>query len=164
MSEQPLTGNKERRPDWAALIIAVALAALAAVIAWDASQLKVTANYSRIGPQTFPFVVAGLLMVLAVWTAFEAWRGVFPERERDEFGPIAWIVGGLAAQMLLLNVAGFSIATGLLFAATARGFGQRKLYLSVPIGIVLAYVVWVIFAKLLQLSLPAGPLENLLFR
>lgn len=164
MSGQPLTGSRERRPDWAALSIAVGLALLAAIIAWDASHLKVTANYSRIGPQTFPYVVAGFLFVLAIWTGFEALRGEFPERERDEIGPIGWIVGGLAAQMLLLNFAGFSIATGLLFAATARGFGQRKLYLSIPIGIALAYVVWVMFAKLLQLSLPAGPLENLLFR
>ncbi|QMV02669.1 tripartite tricarboxylate transporter TctB family protein [Devosia sp. D6-9] len=164
MSETPLNGRKERRPDWAALLIAIALAVLAGVIAWDASTLRVTANYSGIGPQTFPYVVAAFLFILAIWTVFEAVRGEFPEREHDEIGPIAWIVGGLAAQMMLLNVAGFSIATGLLFAATARGFGQRKFYLSIPIGIVLSYVVWVLFAKLLQLSLPAGPLENLLFK
>ncbi|HXV31594.1 MAG TPA: tripartite tricarboxylate transporter TctB family protein, partial [Sinorhizobium sp.] len=34
---------------------------------------------------------------------------------------------------------------------------------SLPIGIALSFFVWVIFAKLLQLSLPAGPLERLIF-
>lgn len=65
--------------------------------------------------------------------------------------------------MLLLNTLGFSIATGILFALTARGFGKRKLWLTVPIGIVFSFIVWAIFAKLLQLSLPAGPLERLFF-
>jgi putative tricarboxylic transport membrane protein len=31
----------------------------------------------------------------------------------------------------------------------------------VPAGIVFAFIVWFIFAKGLQLSLPAGPLEKL---
>jgi putative tricarboxylic transport membrane protein len=75
---------------------------------------------------------------------------------------MVWIVGGLAAQMLLLKVAGFSIATGLLFAATARAFGRGPLWLTIPVGIVLAFVIWVIFARGLQLSLPAGPLERLI--
>ena len=58
-----------------------------------------------------------------------------------------WIVGGLVAQMLLLKFAGFSIATGLLFALTARGFGRGPLWLTFPIGIVFALVIWVIFAR-----------------
>ena len=72
-----------------------------------------------------------------------------------------WIIGGLALQMLLLKVAGFSIATGLLFAFAARGFGRGPLWMTIPIGIVFSLFVWVIFARILQLSLPAGPLEAL---
>ncbi|GAJ91960.1 hypothetical protein RRH01S_03_00280 [Rhizobium rhizogenes NBRC 13257] len=74
---------------------------------------------------------------------------------------MVWIVGGLAAQMLLLKPLGFSIATGLLFAATAAAFGKRKLWISIPLGIALCLGVWLIFSGLLQLSLPAGPLEHL---
>ena len=55
----------------------------------------------------------------------------------------------------------FSIATGLLFAATAKGFGRGPLWMTVPLGIVFAFFVYVVFAKGLQLSLPAGPLERL---
>jgi putative tricarboxylic transport membrane protein len=98
---------------------------------------------------------------LAIWTAIEAIRGDFPERDKQEIAPVVWVIAGLAAQMLLLKTAGFSIATGLLFAFTARAFGKRKLYYSIPIGFVLSFVVWFIFARLLQLSLPAGPLERL---
>lgn len=151
-----------RRPDWAALAIAVVLAAIGVIIAIDAHRLGGVAGYARVGPTFFPYVIAGGFGVLALWTAVEAWRGLFPPRERDELGPIVWIVGGLAAQMLLLTTAGFSIATGVLFAATARGFGERRLWLTLPIGIALCFIVWIIFARGLQLSLPAGPLERLL--
>ena len=94
--------------------------------------------YARVGPTTFPYVIAAGLAALAVGTAVSAWRGGFPEREADHAGPILWIVGGLVAQMLLLKPAGFSIATGVLFACAARGFGRGPLWLTVPIGIVFA--------------------------
>lgn len=152
-----------RRPDRAALFIAAILAAIAGLIFWDVSRLTGAAGYSQVGPTTVPYAIAWCLLGLSIWTVFEALRGDFPERERQEIAPVIWIVAGLAAQMLLLNVAGFSIATGILFALTARGFGKRKLWLSLPVGIVLCFVVWVVFAKLLQLSLPAGPLERLFF-
>jgi putative tricarboxylic transport membrane protein len=150
-----------RRPDRAALVIAVALALLAAVIFWKTRGMPVTAQYARVGPTTFPYVIAAGLGLLAIGTAVSAWRGSFPAREHDHVAPILWIVGGLAAQMLLLKTAGFSIATGALFALAARGFGRGPLWLTFPIGVVFAFAVWVVFARLLQLSLPAGPLEQL---
>lgn len=153
----------KRRPDWAALIIAVFLFALAGVMLWDVLHLKAIAQYDRIGPATVPEVVALGLFGLGIWTAVEAWRGDFPEREHQEIAPVIWVIAGLAGQMLLLRLAGFSIATGVLFALTARAFGYRKLWLSLPLGIVFSFFVWTIFSKLLQLSLPAGPLEQLFF-
>ncbi len=161
------TGNHNhthaRRPDWAALAVAPVLAGIAAVIFFDVNRLESSGGYSGIGPATVPEVIAFCLIGLAIWTVVAAFRGDFPEREHQEISPIAWIVGGLAAQMLLLTTAGFSIATGILFAMTAAGFGKRKLWFSIPAGIALAFVVWIAFAQLLQLSLPAGPLERLFF-
>ena len=153
--------DARRRPDWAALVIAAALAVVAVVIAWSTASHGTGASYARVGPTTMPYVIAVAFGGLSIWTAFEAFRGEFPEREHQELSPILWIVGGLAAQMLLLKVAGFSIATGLLFAATARAFGRGPLWKTIPIGIALSFVIWIIFARGLQLSLPAGPLEHL---
>ena len=154
--------NNQRRPDRAALVIAVCLGIAAIVIAWETAIMPGAGGYARVGPTAFPYAIAAVLFVLAIWTAAEAIRGDFPEREEQQVAPLIWIVGGLAAQMLLLKVAGFSIATGLLFAATARGFGRGPLWMTVPLGIAIAFVIWVIFAKGLQLSLPAGPLERLI--
>jgi len=151
-----------RRPDVAALLIAAGLLIVGAVVLWDASRISGGAGYARVGPSTVPNLIGICLLVLAAWTAFEGWRGDFPEREAQNYPPLVWIVGGLAAQMLLLTTAGFSIATGLLFAATAKAFGKGPLWKTIPIGIVISFIVWAVFAKLLQLSLPAGPLERLI--
>lgn len=153
--------SKQRRPDRAALAIAAVLSAIAAVIFFDVARVKGAAGYSQVGPATVPEWIAFGLIGLAVWTVIEAFRGDFPERERQEFGPVVWVVAGLAAQMLLLKTAGFSIATGVLFALVAAGFGRRKLWLTIPLGIIFCLGIWLTFAGLLQLSLPAGPLEHL---
>lgn len=162
MIEPEAHAKAQRRPDRAALVIAAGLAALGVLIAWDASRLGTGGSYARIGPQTIPYVIALGLGGLAVWTAIEAWRGDFPEREHQEVRPVLWIVGGLLAQLVLIKWAGFSIATGLLFALVARGFGERRLWLSLPVGVLLSALVWLIFARGLQLSLPAGPAEQAL--
>ncbi|HRO12801.1 tripartite tricarboxylate transporter TctB family protein [Amaricoccus sp.] len=150
-------------PDRAALVIGVLLGVLAAVIFWQTRAMPVTAQYARVGPTTAPYVLSGFLAVLAVGHVMAAFRHGVQEREADKVAPMLWIVGGLVAQMLLLKPLGFSIATGLLFACAAKAFGRGPLWLTVPLGIGLSLVVWLIFAGLLKLSLPAGPLESLIF-
>ncbi|QPC86520.1 tripartite tricarboxylate transporter TctB family protein [Mesorhizobium sp. NBSH29] len=160
MSQAP---QRQRRPDRAAFIIALALALVAGVITWSTSNMGTGGAYSQVGPATFPYVIAAILFVLAILTTISAWRGDFPNRPPENVSPVIWIVGGLVVQMLLLDLAGFAIATGFLFAATARAFGRGPLWFTLPIGIVLSFVIWVIFAKGLQLSLPSGPIEQLIF-
>lgn len=163
---EPSAPTSRRRPDVAALVIAAALALLGAVIAWDASRLGAGGAYARIGPQTIPYAVALCLGLLALWTVVEAIRGDFPEREPQELAPVAWIVGGLVAQLILIRYVGFSIATAILFALTARGLGQGSRKVSLPlallVGLVLCTAIWFVFARLLALTLPTGPLEHLL--
>jgi putative tricarboxylic transport membrane protein len=153
----------QRRPLGAALVIAAALAGLGVIMLLDSSRIAEVGGYSQVGPATVPRIIAFCLLGLAVWTVVAGIRGDVARPDPQQFGPLFWITGGLAAQLLLLNVAGFSIATGILFAATARAFGKQKLLTSLAIGIVFSFVVWAIFSQLLQLNLPAGPLERLFF-
>jgi len=157
-------GEEEARPagpDRAVLAIAAGLLILAGVVGWDAAHLKTVGGYAKIGPAAFPTLVAAGLAVIAVATAIAGWRGRFPAREHDEIAPVLWIVGGLAAQMLLLKTAGFSIATAFLFAATARGLGRGPLWFTFLVGLALSLFAWLVFALGLKLTLPAGPLEHL---
>ena len=150
-----------RRPDGAALVIAALLGGLAVIVFWQTQAMPVAAQYAKVGPTTLPYAMSGFLALLAIGHVFSALRHGMPEREADRVGPMLWIIGGLVAQMLLLTTAGFALATGLLFACTARGFGKGPLWFTVPLGIVVSLVIWLIFSGLLNLSLPAGPLEHL---
>ncbi len=154
------SSSPQRRPDGAALVIAAALFGIAVVIFWQTSQMRVPPIQQRMGPTVFPYVVATGLVLLALGTVVSALRNGFPERSKDDYKPIFWIVAGLILQILLLSTAGFSIATGVLFAFTARAFGRGPLWKTIPIGTVFAFIVWFIFARGLQLSLPYGVLER----
>ena len=154
--------NLSRRPAGAAFVIALALAAIAAVIFWQTSQMRVPPIQARVGPTVFPYVIAGGLLVLSIRTAFSAFRGQFPARDKDNYGPMLWIIGGLVGQIMLIGWAGFSIGTAVLFAFTAKGFGKGPLWKTIPIGFVLAFTIWFIFSRGLQLSLPMGPIERLI--
>jgi putative tricarboxylic transport membrane protein len=151
-----------RRVDRAGLAIAAALLAAAGVVLWDMSQLQITSVYG-VGPKAMPIVVASGLALLSIGNLIMALRGDLPDREPADLRPILLILGGLAGLIVLIgNGGGFIPATTLLFVATAAAFGRRALYVDVLIGLVLATVVYLVFAKLLTLSLPAGPLERLL--
>lgn len=160
MSENGI--QEERRPNWAALIISVILIGIATLIMWEATKLAGAARYARVGPSTFAYVIGAMLAGLGLWTLYTAFRGSFPRWEVPELGPVAWVSGGMIAQMVLLPHLGFSVATGILFGMTARGFGRRPLWLTIAIGIPFALLIWIVFARLLMLSLPAGPIERLI--
>ena len=159
MSDTPT--KEERRPARAALVIAALLAGLAAVIAISTFNMQQgVASYSRVGPRAFPYVIAACIGLIALATLRAALRGEFPPREKDEIGPILWIVGGLVVQILLIRYAGFAFATGAVFAATAKAFGRGPLWFTYPVGVVLSMAIWLAFATGLNLVLPAGPPEH----
>jgi putative tricarboxylic transport membrane protein len=160
MTGQPGTG---RRPDGAAFLVAALLASFGAVLLWDASTLPDKSGYAGIGAAAMPKIVGWGLLALAAATAFQGLKTRLAEVPRQNPVPLLLISGGLAAQIALLHFAGFAIATAILFAATAAAFGKRNLLLTLPIGFALTFAVYGIFDRLLQLNLPGGPLETLIY-
>ena len=158
-----MSAGPKGRFDMAPLVIAALLAFVALVIFWQTRAMPVAGQRTRIGPTTLPYLVSAGLFLLALGHVASAFRGGFPPREADRVAPMLWIVGGLVLQMALLKPLGFSIATGVMFACAARGFGRGPLWLTAPVGIAFSLAVWLVFAGLLKLSLPAGPLERLFF-
>jgi putative tricarboxylic transport membrane protein len=110
-----------------------------------------------------PIVVAAGLALLAIGNLVLAFRGDFPEREQPKQGPILLILGGLLAVIVLIGMGGgFIPAVTVLFAATAAAFGRRAILTDLAIGFALGVGAYLMFSKLLSLSLPMGPLERLL--
>jgi putative tricarboxylic transport membrane protein len=152
----------QRRIDVAGLVIALLLLVLAGLVWWDMTKLQILSPYD-LGPKVMPIVVSVGLTLLAIGNAIGALRGDLPARDSLDWKPIILILGGLACLIILIAIgAGFMIGTALLFATTSAAFGRRAFLTDLLIGAVIAVFVYVLFAKLLTLSLPAGPLERLL--
>ena len=151
------------RFDRTAAAIGAALLALAGVIAWQATTLPEASGYG-LGPSAMLYVVASGLSLLGLGHVVSAAaKAGLPEREPADWGAVAWIGGGLAAVIALVAFGGgFIPAMALLFAATARAFGRRAATVDLLIGLGLGLVVYILFTKLLTLSLPVGPLERLI--
>ena len=144
----------------AGMAIAAALLAIAVVIVWDAMALP--APVYGVGPRAMPILVACGLVLLAIGNAIIAWRGGFPGRENYDPKALGLILGGLVALIAIISLnGGFIPATTVLFAATAAAFGRRAILTDLAIGFVLSVVVYLMFSKVLSLSLPAGPIERL---
>ncbi len=154
----------ERRPRWAAFVIAAGLAGLAVLILSDAAGLKQDGGYAGVGPADVPRLIAYGLLALAVLTVVSGLKGDLPRPPRQAPAPVLWIMGGLIGQLALLHVAGFIISGAILFGMTARGFGQKPLWRNLLVGFALAFVIYGVFDRLLKLNLPGGPLEMLIFR
>jgi putative tricarboxylic transport membrane protein len=151
-----------RRPDPAGIAIALGLIAIAIIIVLDLRRLEVSSTYG-LGPEAMPSVVAAGLAILGIANLIMAWRGDLPTRESVDPRAILLILGGLAALIALIGLGGgFIVATAVLFTATAAAFGRRAPLIDLLIGPVLGLVIFLLFDKLLTLSLPAGPIERLL--
>lgn len=161
-SGDPSRGPPSRRIDSAGLFIALALAALAAVLVWDASGLQSNSPYGM-GPHVMPIVIAIGLGILAIGNLVDALRGNLPPRESADPRAVWLILGGLAILIAIIGLGGgFILATTALFVTTARAFGRRAFLADLGIGFVMTTLIYIAFDRLLTLSLPAGPLERLL--
>ncbi len=160
------------RRSGAEIALSLGVLALGLGVAGVTATLPSEGGYAGIGPNFIPGVVGAGILLLGGWLSFEAftggWRGAAPDdaRERGEHdfnaGAFGWITAGLFAHMALIGWAGFIIASVVLFACIARGFGSRRVARDLAFGLVLSVVIFVFFVKLLNVNLPAGWLAPLL--
>ena len=125
---------------------------------------SLAAGTGAVGPTLFPFLIAAGLVVIGVLLLYEAFRGHIAHEgglELDWWG-VGLVSAGLIAQLLLLERAGWVLATALLFVAAARAFGSRRLVADAALGLALAGLSFVVFTYGLDLSLPGGDLGALL--
>jgi putative tricarboxylic transport membrane protein len=133
------------------------------------AQLPSEGGYSHIGPNFFPAVVSGGLMLLGAWLLIEAFGGGWrnraersPSEEPFQRSAFAWVSAGLFIHMAAIGSAGFVLAGTALFVCVARGFGSGRWARDAAIGFVLSLAVHLFFVELLNVSLPGGWLSPLL--
>lgn len=157
-----------RRPK-GQIAVAAGTLALGALILVGSADLPAGGGYAQVGPGVVPRVVAGVILVLGALLMREAltggFRGVDEEAEVHlpmNWGAFAWITAGILVYGLLVERAGFLLASTLLFVTVARGFGSRRWILNALVGLAVATFIFAVFNYGLGLQLPAGVLKGIL--
>lgn len=121
----------------------------------------------KIGPSFFPNALAvGLIIFSAILIVYALLGRAKGESEKLRFkdkGVQRALVSLLAivAYTALLTTVGYPIMTILLVGGLMVLLGKRNALEIAGVAVATTFVVWLIFAKLLMLSMPMGVLEDL---
>ena len=139
------------------LIVGAFVLAIGLFIGLETYEMASTGT-TVVGPQLFPYIVAFGLIAVGVSLLREAVSGhVAHERGFElDWRAVALGSGGLILQMLLLERLGWIIATTLMFILATLAFRERRVFLSVVIGLVLTALTFAVFNYGLGLGLPVG--------
>lgn len=175
-TQEPASASASRkRATWRdllpELLLALAVLIFGVVIVWQTRDIRVAATYARVGPRVIPYIVGMGLVVLGGWLAVDVLRGhvTGPSQESEDADPTLptdWLTVGLltaslVAYLLLLERAGFIVASALLFVGSTFAMGSRNVLRDIATGTVLAVVVYFVFTRGLNLRLPEGVLGGI---
>ncbi len=174
----PVTASSDQSAEpsrwirYAELLVALAVVILGVIVLVQTQDIRVTRATARVGPRVFPTIVGWGLVVIGLWYAVELLRGQYARPSADsedvditlppDWATIAGIGTALIAYMLLMERAGFVLASATLFTITAFSMGSRKVVRDVGLGIVIAVGAYFAFSEGLGVDLPQGVLEGLI--
>jgi putative tricarboxylic transport membrane protein len=134
-------------------------------VAIETSLLEVAPSNAAIGPRLFPFLIAFGLLAVGVGVLWQAFFGHIAHERGFELDwlAVALVSAGLLLQMFLVESLGWIVATTLLFVAATLAFRERRVLISIAIGLALTCLTFWVFNYGLGLTLPVGTtIEELL--
>lgn len=155
-------GSPGARPWW----LGGAVIAFGLVWLHGAWSLPQAATYAVVGPGLFPAVIGTGLVLLGILLLVAVARGERFEPQDAEDADAArapsrvafWTaVAGGVLPIFVIRPLGFPIAAAIGFALTARAFGSRRIALDLGVGLLLGVACWLLFSRLLGLTLPGFP-------
>lgn len=166
----PETQPARRRVDLGQYGLAAFMIVIGIYTVFDAARLEV-GFADPVGPRAFPYLIGtGLVLVGALLVVATA-RGAQPEPEEGEDVDLSssadWLtvlklVAVLLFTVATVNLLGWAISGGLLFAGAAWSLGSRTLVRDVIVGLVLAIGSWYAFYVGLGIPLTPGVLDGIL--
>jgi putative tricarboxylic transport membrane protein len=151
---------------WPEAAIGLGVIALAGLALRQTLAIPVSPLYAKVGPTVFPLIMVGGLALFGALLLLAAWRGGWQDAEEAQVvvdrAALTLVAAGLLANVLLIGPAGFTVASTVMFALIARGFGSRRLARDAGLGFALALGAYFGFARTLGVNIGAGPLERLL--
>lgn len=150
--------------------VAALLAVVGAYTLYDATTLNV-GFADPVGPKVFPYVIGSVGLVLAALLALATLRGSRAEAEGGEdvdlsqasdWTTVLKLVAVIILTIAVVDVLGWAITGGILFAGSAWSLGSKTLLRDVIVGVVLAVGSWYAFYVGLGVPLSPGILDGIL--
>jgi putative tricarboxylic transport membrane protein len=155
--------NTKRSGDMAAGAL---LALLGAVSLWASRGIAEGAG-GQLHPRTFPMILSTLLVIGGAMLVFQAWRSRAGDEKRidwpDRRGWRFWL-GALASLALYVGLSpylGFLICTFLFVMGFIKYFGRYSFWVAGGYAFGVVVFIYLMFMRLLELTLPLGPLSFL---
>jgi putative tricarboxylic transport membrane protein len=123
-----------------------------------------------VGPQIFPYLVSGFLILVSIGIFIQVLRGNLGQPEGTEFGDtidktdfktLLVVAGSMATYPLLIERAGFVVATTVVFFGVSFAFGAKNAPKNLIISIIFSTIVYFSFTRGLNVNLPSGILGGL---
>jgi putative tricarboxylic transport membrane protein len=165
MTGKDMSGTAPRGLVKGDLGIAVGVVVLGLIAAWQTTEIPQSA-YAAVGPRAFAYATSFMLIVMGLFLVKDAATGGW-SHETDDFGEVdwpggLWLIGGLIANVALIDVIGFILASTVLVIFTARAFGSKRLLRDAITGFLLAFVAYVGFDRVLGYKIGTGLIEGLI--
>ena len=152
--------------------VAALLGVIATVIAIDTLGIRETnLNVGVLGPRVIPGIVAAGLFLCAALLAIDVVRGGRGDPEEGEdvdldtgtdWKTLLGLGGVILGSAVLIELAGYPIASALLFYGASIVLGSRHFVRDAIIAVVLAVATFYAFVVGLGIRLPAGLLQGIL--
>jgi len=152
------------------LAFASSLLILGLVVFFDTKNMLVPPGSGTIGPQVFPYLVSGLVILVALGIFVEIFRGNLGQPEGTEFGDIVdktdyksflLVAGAMATYPLLIERAGFVVASTVAFFGVSYAFGAKNAPKNLLISVIFSLIVYFSFTIGLNVNLPSGILGGI---
>jgi putative tricarboxylic transport membrane protein len=153
------------------LAFAGSLLILGVVVLIDTINMLVPPASGTIGPQIFPYLVSGFLILVSLGIIVQILRGNLGQPEGTEFGDtidktdfktLLIVAGSMVTYPLLIERAGFIPASTLVFFGVSFAFGARNILKNLFVSLLFSTIVFFSFTRGLNVNLPSRLIEEII--
>jgi putative tricarboxylic transport membrane protein len=153
------------------LAFAGSLLILGVVVLIDTINMLVPPASGTIGPQIFPYLVSGFLILVSLGIIVQILRGNIGQPEGTEFGDtidktdfktLLIVAGSMVTYPLLIERAGFIPASTLVFFGVSFAFGARNILKNLFVSLLFSTIVFFSFTRGLNVNLPSRLIEEII--
>ena len=152
------------------LAFAGSLLSLGIIVVFDTANMLVPPASGTVGPQIFPYLVSGFLILVSIGIIIQVLRGNLGQPEGTEFGDtiektdfktLLVVAGSMATYPLLIERAGFIVASTVAFFGVSFAFGAKNVVKNLIISVIFSAIVYFSFTRGLNVNLPSGIMGGL---